>query len=114
MRKHLKDPYEINLMEDFCLKQERLMGIFEKGWKKPSPIQRASIPITLSGKDILACAKNGNGKTGAYCIPCLEQIDTNKNIIQGMIIVRSRKLTLQTSQIAIEVSRDSPDKSKGL
>ena len=43
--------------EDFCLKRELLMGIFEKGWEKPSPIQEASIPIALSGRDILARAK---------------------------------------------------------
>lgn len=56
------------------------MGIFEKGWEKPSPIQEASIPIALSGKDILARAKNGTGKTGAYSIPVLEQVTYNKNI----------------------------------
>lgn len=50
------------------------MGIFEKGWEKPSPIQEAAIPIALSGKDVLARAKNGTGKTGAYCIPVLEQV----------------------------------------
>merc|ERR1711970_955749 len=84
---------------------ELLMGIFEKGWEKPSPIQEASIPIALSGRDILARAKNGTGKTGAYTIPLLEQIDTTKDIIQGMIIVPTRELALQTSQIAIEVSK---------
>jgi len=94
-----------NEFEDFCLKRELLMGIFEKGWEKPSPIQEASIPIALSGRDILARAKNGTGKTGAYCIPTLEQIDPTKDIIQGMIIVPTRELALQTSQIAIEVSK---------
>eukprot|EP00092_Neocalanus_flemingeri_P008912 GFUD01009587.1.p1 GENE.GFUD01009587.1~~GFUD01009587.1.p1 ORF type:complete len:437 (-),score=92.22 GFUD01009587.1:1957-3267(-) len=94
-----------NEFEDFCLKRELLMGIFEKGWEKPSPIQEASIPIALSGRDILARAKNGTGKTGAYCIPILEQIDVTKDIIQGMIIVPTRELALQTSQIAIEVSK---------
>ena len=39
-----------NEFEDFCLKRELLMGIFEKGWEKPSPIQEASIPIALSGR----------------------------------------------------------------
>ena len=63
-----------NEFEEFCLKRELLMGIFEKGWEKPSPIQEASIPIALSGKDILARAKNGTGKTGAYSIPVLEQV----------------------------------------
>ena len=71
-----------NEFEDFCLKRELLMGIFEKGWEKPSPIQEASIPIALSGRDILARAKNGTGKTGAYCIPILEQIDVTKDVIQ--------------------------------
>lgn len=65
-----------NEFEEFCLKRELLMGIFEKGWEKPSPIQEASIPIALSGKDVLARAKNGTGKTGAYCIPVLEQVWT--------------------------------------
>lgn len=50
------------------------MGIFEKGWEKPSPIQEVSIPVALSGKDVLARAKNGTGKTGAYSIPLLELV----------------------------------------
>lgn len=59
------------------------MGIFEKGWEKPSPIQEASIPIALSGRDILARAKNGTGKTGAYTIPLLERGNAQNNYIQG-------------------------------
>merc|ERR1719430_1778125 len=94
-----------NEFEDFCLKRELLMGIFEKGWEKPSPIQEDSIPIAQTGRDILARAKNGTGKTGAYCIPILDQIDTTKDYIQGMIVVPTRELALQTSQIAIELSK---------
>lgn len=94
-----------NEFEEFCLKRELLMGIFEKGWEKPSPIQEASIPIALSGKDILARAKNGTGKTGAYSIPVLEQIDVTKDYIQALIIVPTRELALQTSQICIELAK---------
>jgi len=94
-----------NEFEDFCLKRELLMGIFEKGWEKPSPIQEASIPIALSGRDILARAKNGTGKTGAYTIPILEQMDPTKDYIQGMIIVPTRELALQTSQISTEIAK---------
>lgn len=94
-----------NEFEEFCLKRELLMGIFEKGWEKPSPIQEASIPIALSGKDVLARAKNGTGKTGAYCIPVLEQIDPKKEVIQALIIVPTRELALQTSQICIELAK---------
>ena len=59
------------------------MGIFEKGFEKPSPIQEQSIPIALAGRDIMARAKNGTGKTGAYLIPLLERVDSTKDYIQG-------------------------------
>jgi len=61
------------------------MGIFEKGWESPSPIQEASIPIALTGRDILARAKNGTGKTGAYTIPILEKCDPSKDEVQGKL-----------------------------
>uniref|UniRef100_A0A336KSZ1 RNA helicase n=1 Tax=Culicoides sonorensis TaxID=179676 RepID=A0A336KSZ1_CULSO len=94
-----------NEFEEFCLKRELLMGIFEKGWEKPSPIQEAAIPIALGGRDILARAKNGTGKTGAYSIPVLEQVDPTKDYIQALIIVPTRELALQTSQICIELAK---------
>lgn len=94
-----------NEFEDYCLHRELLMGIFEKGWEKPSPIQEASIPIALTGRDVLARAKNGTGKTGAYAVPILERIDVEKNEVQAMVIVPTRELALQTSQICIELSK---------
>lgn len=94
-----------NEFEDFCLKRDLLMGIFEKGWEKPSPIQEASIPIALTGRDILARAKNGTGKTGAYAVPLLERCDPSKDEVQAMCIVPTRELALQTSQILIELSK---------
>jgi ATP-dependent RNA helicase DDX6/DHH1 len=69
--------------EDFFLKRELLMGIFEKGFEKPSPIQEEAIPVILQNRNVLARAKNGTGKTAAYIIPCLEKTDTTKNCIQG-------------------------------
>ena len=63
------------------------MGIYEKGFEKPSPIQEESIPIALTGSDILARAKNGTGKTAAFCIPALEKIDQDKNAIQGLVCI---------------------------
>jgi hypothetical protein len=68
--------------EDYYLKRELLMGIFEKGFEKPSPIQEEAIPIILAGRDVLARAKNGTGKTAAFIIPCLEKVDTSLNQIQ--------------------------------
>ena len=75
-----------NEFEDYFLKRDLLKGIYEKGFEKPSPIQEESIPIALTGSDILARAKNGTGKTGAFCIPLLEKIDPNTNVIQGLLV----------------------------
>jgi ATP-dependent RNA helicase DDX6/DHH1 len=72
--------------EDFFLKRELLMGIFEKGFEKPSPIQEEAIPVILQNRNVLARAKNGTGKTAAYIIPCLEKTDTTQNHIQGKLI----------------------------
>jgi len=94
-----------NEFEDYCLKKELLMAIFEKGWEKPSPIQEASIPIALAGRDVLARAKNGTGKTGAYAIPMLERINSDVDELQAIVIVPTRELALQTSQICIELCK---------
>jgi len=91
--------------EDFCLTRPLLMGIFEMGWEKPSPIQEASIPMALSGRDILARAKNGTGKTGAYSIPILERINKEVDAIQALVIVPTRELALQVSQICTDLSK---------
>lgn len=91
--------------EDYYLKRELLMGIFEKGFEKPSPIQEEAIPIILAGKDVLARAKNGTGKTGSFIIPCLEKVDTSKNQIQVVMLVPTRELALQTSAICKEIGK---------
>jgi len=94
-----------NSFEDYFLKRELLMGIYEKGFEAPSPIQEESIPIALTGRDILARAKNGTGKTAAFCIPVLEKVDTSKSEIQALILVPTRELALQTSQVCKELGK---------
>lgn len=90
---------------DYFLKRELLMGIYEKGFEKPSPIQEEAIPILLSGRNVLARAKNGTGKTAAFIIPCLEKTDAAKNHIQILMLVPTRELALQTSSIVKEMGK---------
>jgi len=94
-----------NDFEDDYLKRDLLMGIYEKGFEKPSPIQEEAIPIALAGRDILARAKNGTGKTASFLIPSLEKTDTSKNYIQVLILVPTRELALQTSQLCKELGK---------
>lgn len=85
--------------ESFGLKRELLVGIFEAGFEKPSPIQEESIPVSLKGCDILARAKNGTGKTAAFCIPTLQKVNPALPKTQALILVPTRELALQTSQV---------------
>ncbi|KPI44269.1 ATP-dependent RNA helicase DHH1 [Cyphellophora attinorum] len=85
--------------EEFYIKRELLMGIFEAGFDKPSPIQEETIPVALVGRDILARAKNGTGKTAAFVIPTLERINPKNPKIQALLLVPTRELALQTSQV---------------
>ncbi len=69
--------------EDFHLKRDLLKGIFEMGYEHPSPIQEEAIPIALAGRDILARAKNGTGKTGSFAIPVLDKCNASSPKTQG-------------------------------
>jgi len=91
--------------EEYHLKRELLMGIFEKGYEAPSPIQEETLPYALAGRDVLARAKNGTGKTGSFLIPALEKTQTDKNVIQVLILVPTRELALQTSQVCKELGK---------
>ncbi|GMI70609.1 RNAhelicase-like 8 [Hibiscus trionum] len=81
------------------------MGIYEKGFERPPPIQEESIPIALTGSDIFARAKNRTGKTTVFCIPALEKIEQDNNVIQVVILVPTRELALQTSQVCKELGK---------
>jgi len=94
-----------NDWEDYFLNRELLMGIFEKGFERPAPVQEESIPIALAGQSILARAKNGTGKTAAFVIPVLEKCDTSLEHIQSLVLVPTRELALQTSAVIKEMGK---------
>ena len=76
-----------------------------QGFEKPSPIQEEAIPFALAGRNILARAKNGTGKTGSFCIPCLQNINTKNRYIQALILVPTRELALQTAAVLKELGK---------
>ncbi|RNF17337.1 putative ATP-dependent DEAD-box RNA helicase [Trypanosoma conorhini] len=91
--------------EEYGLRRELQMGIFEKGFERPSPVQEEAIPVALQGKDVLARAKNGTGKTASFVIPVLEKVDTRESYIQALLMVPTRELALQTAQVTKELGK---------
>ncbi|WZL71700.1 DEAD/DEAH box helicase [Clostridiaceae bacterium 35-E11] len=67
----------------------------ENGIEEPTPIQMQSIPALLTGKDVIAQAQTGTGKTLAFLLPIMEKIDVNKPFIQALIITPTRELAIQ-------------------
>jgi len=90
--------------EDYALNKDLLRGIYKKRWERPSPIQEDSIPMALSGYDVLARAKNGVGKTGSYLIPILEKVDPTLPCVQALVLVPTIELASQTYKVCKELS----------
>jgi ATP-dependent RNA helicase DDX47/RRP3 len=68
------------------------------GFKKPTPIQRESLPIALSGKDLIGLAETGSGKTAAFALPMLQALLDKPQPLFGLVIAPTRELAYQISQ----------------
>lgn len=80
---------------------ESLVAVLDKvGIKKPMPVQVRSIPLALSGKDVLAQARTGTGKTLAFLLPALMKVDVKKPYSQVLVVTPTRELAVQIQQEA--------------
>ena len=78
------------------LHADLLKGIKELGFTRPTPIQQAAIPPALAGRDILACAMTGSGKTAAFLLPILHRlIDRPRGVTRALVITPTRELAAQ-------------------
>lgn len=78
------------------LSEELLKAIEKMGFENPSPIQEQSIPVLLEGKDVIAQAQTGTGKTASFGIPLVEMV-TDEKYVQGLVLVPTRELAKQVS-----------------
>lgn len=80
-----------------------LKALKDEGYTKPTPIQEQSIPILLSGKDLLGCAQTGTGKTAAFAIPIIQKLyldqqpNKGRRKIKALIVTPTRELAIQIS-----------------
>ena len=83
---------------DLALSEPVLRALTDVGYESPSPIQAATIPVLLSGKDMLGQAQTGTGKTAAFALPALTRIDLSKHEPQVLVLVPTRELALQVAE----------------
>ena len=79
------------------------------GYRVPTPIQRKAIPVILEGRDIVAMARTGSGKTAAFLIPMLEKLKTHSAKVgaRGLILSPSRELAMQTLKFCKDLGKYS-------
>ncbi|XP_036209468.1 ATP-dependent RNA helicase DDX54 [Myotis myotis] len=82
-------------------------GIMKKGYKVPTPIQRKTIPVILDGKDMVAMARTGSGKTACFLIPMFERLKTRsaQSGARALILSPTRELALQTMKFTKELGK---------
>ena len=89
----------VNLtFKDLNLPSELLQAIEKVGYETPSPIQAESIPLLLDGHDLLGQAQTGTGKTAAFALPMLANIDAEANYPQLLVLAPTRELAIQVAE----------------
>ena len=91
--------------EDMKLSTNLLRGIFTNGWEFPSEIQQKVIVPILSRNDTIAQAQSGTGKTGAFTISALQNIDWSLKQVQVIIVSPTRELATQTCATASSLGK---------
>ncbi len=84
--------------EDLHLGKALLQSVRDVGYEEPTPIQMQTIPVLLAGKDVIAQAQTGSGKTAAFGLPIIESIDPRLRQVQALILCPTRELAIQVAE----------------
>lgn len=82
-------------------------AVMKMGYNVPTPIQRKTIPHILQGKDVVAMARTGSGKTAAFCIPTINRLQKHSEMVgaRAVLLAPTRELALQTAKVCKQFSR---------
>ena len=83
---------------EFNLEPKVLQAITELGFEEATPIQSKSIPVALSGSDLIGQAQTGTGKTAAFGIPLISKISKTDEKIRALIMAPTRELAIQVAE----------------
>ena len=90
---------------DLNLPAALLSALADVGYETPSPIQAACIPLLLAGRDILGEAQTGTGKTAAFALPMLANLDLSDTRPQVLVLTPTRELAIQVAEAFAKYAR---------
>lgn len=97
-KEQIKEEDNFSRMEAEGMDSRILRAIREMGFEKLSPIQEQAIPYLLQGKDLLGQAQTGTGKTAAFGIPMIQNVDPQNRALQGIVLCPTRELAIQAAE----------------
>uniref|UniRef100_A0A8C5CN14 RNA helicase n=1 Tax=Gadus morhua TaxID=8049 RepID=A0A8C5CN14_GADMO len=104
--------YDEKLMfQDMNLSRPLLKAISTMGFREPTPVQKACIPLGLLGRDLCACAATGTGKTAAFMLPVLERLlykPKETQVTRVLVLVPTRELGIQVHSVARQLAQFTP------
>ncbi|MDS4041556.1 MAG: DEAD/DEAH box helicase [Candidatus Competibacter sp.] len=105
----MSSPIEsIERFEQLALSPPLLETIQKLGYEAPSPIQAATIPLLLDGRDVVGQAQTGTGKTAAFALPVLEKLDLGDRQPQALVLTPTRELAIQVAEAFQGYARHLP------
>ncbi|MBN2047631.1 MAG: DEAD/DEAH box helicase [Anaerolineaceae bacterium] len=90
---------------DLSLRPQLLQAVDELGYEECTPIQAAVIPLILSGKDVIAQSQTGSGKTAAFALPVLNNLQPNSGFVQCLVLAPTRELAIQVADATEEYAK---------
>ncbi len=84
--------------EDLGVSEPLTRALRDVGYETPTPIQRKTIPLLLSGRDVIGQAPTGTGKTAAFALPMLQKLDLGSRSVQALILTPTRELAIQVAE----------------
>ena len=84
--------------EQLALGKPLTQALNDVGYETPTPIQAQTIPLLLGGNDVLGQAQTGTGKTAAFALPALAQIDLSNKAPQVLVLAPTRELAIQVAE----------------
>lgn len=96
------------LFADLGLSEPVMASVTEVGYESPSPIQAATIPALLAGKDVLGQAQTGTGKTAAFALPILSRLKLDQRKPQALVLAPTRELAIQVAEAFQRYARKIP------
>lgn len=95
-----------NAFQTLGISKEILKSVESMGYTHPTEIQQKAIPAVMAGKDIVAQAQTGTGKTAAFGIPLIEKVNPKFKKIQAMVLVPTRELAIQVAKELKDIGRN--------